>query len=355
MDNAIVHKNFMMRCLALAETGIREAAPNPSVGAVLVYNNNIIGEGSTQAYGGKHAEVVCIESVTAEHQQYISESTMYVSLEPCMHYGKTPPCSNFIIKNKVSKIVVGVKDPNPKMSGKSIEQLKDNGIKVIENVLKEECEWLNRRYFFHNKTKQPYVVLKYAQTENGFFAPANAEQQWISNELTTRLSHKVRSENQAILVGKNTAVIDNPQLSTRYDFGLSPVRVIIDKNLETPAEFHLLDNSIKTIIFNEVKEAENINTYHIKIDFNNNSNADIALQILEQLGSMNIQSITIEGGAKTLQHIIEGNYWNEAIIVKGATIWESGIVAPQIFGKKIDGYNLGCDEVVHFLNKTKEK
>jgi len=352
MDTAIVHKNFMMRCLTLAEKGVREAAPNPSVGAVLVHNNIIIGEGRTEVYGGKHAEVICIESVAAEDQQYISESTMYVSLEPCMHYGKTPPCSNFIIKHKVPKLVIGVEDPNPKMAGKSIRQLKDNGIEVVENMLNKECEWLNRRYFFFNNTKRPYVVLKYAQTQNGFFAPNNKQQQWISNELTTRLSHKVRSENQAILVGKNTAVIDNPKLTTRYDFGLSPIRVIIDKNLDTPSEFHLFDNTIKTIIFNQLKQAENIKTHLVKIDFENTSDSNIVLKILEHLGSLNIHSLTVEGGAKTLQHFIEGNYWNEAIIVKGSTIWETGIAAPQILGKKIDEYSLGSDNVVHKLNNA---
>jgi len=346
MNATIVHKNFMMRCLDLAEPGIRKAAPNPSVGAVLVYNDRIIGEGSTEVYGGKHAEVVCIESVSENDQQYISQSTMYVSLEPCMHYGKTPPCTNFIIKHKVPKIVIGIEDPNPKMAGKSIQQLEGVGVEIVKNVLKEECKWLNQRYFFHNKTRQPYVVLKYAQTQNGFFAPDNTQQQWISNQLTTRLSHRVRSENQAILVGKNTAVVDNPQLSTRYNFGLSPVRVVIDKNLEIPQKFHLYDNSIQTIIFNNLKQAENENVIHTKINFE----GDVILQILEHLGSINIQSLTVEGGAKTLQHFIKGNYWNEAIIVKGATTWENGIAAPQISGKKIDGYNLGSDEVLHLVN-----
>lgn len=349
MNATIVHKNFMMRCLYIAEPGIRNASPNPSVGAVLVYNGKIIGEGSTKAYGGKHAEVVCIESVDVKDEQYISQSTMYVSLEPCMHYGKTPPCTNFIIKHKVPKIVIGIEDPNPKMAGKSIQQLKDAGIEVVKDILKEECEWLNRRYFFHNKTKQPYVVLKYAQTQNGFFAPDKAQQQWISNGLTTRLSHRVRSENQAILVGKNTAVIDNPKLTTRYDFGLSPTRVVIDKKLETSEKSHLFDNSIKTLIFNQLKQAENQNVTYIKIDFE----ADVIQQILQQLGSFDIQSLIIEGGAKTLQHFIKGSYWNEAIIVKAATIWENGISAPQVFGKKIDAYNLGEDEVLHLLNKSK--
>jgi len=346
MNATIIHKNFMMRCLQLAEPGIRKAAPNPSVGAVLVYKNRIIGEGSTQVYGGKHAEIACIESVTEADRQFINQGTMYVSLEPCMHFGKTPPCTNFIIKHKIPKMVIGIEDPNPKMEGKSIEQLKAAGIDVVESVLKKECEWLNRRYFFHNKTNKPYVVLKYAQTQNGFFAPDDDKQQWISNEMTTRLSHKVRSENQAILVGKNTAVIDNPQLTTRYNFGLSPIRVVIDKNLETPQAFHLYDNSANTIIFNQLKQKETDNVCLVKIDFEDN----VILQILEYLGSLNIQSLTVEGGAKTLQHFINGNYWNEAIVVKGAPVWKTGIAAPNISGKKIDGYNLGSDEVVHLLN-----
>lgn len=352
MDATIIHKNFMMRCLQLAEWGIRKAAPNPSVGAILVYNNKIIGEGCTQAYGGKHAEVVCIESVALKDQKYIYKSIMYVSLEPCMHYGKTPPCSNFIIKHKIPKVIIGTEDPNPKMAGKSVEQLKAAGIKVLKNILKEECEWLNRRYFFHNQTKRPYVILKYAQTQNGFFAPGNNQQLWISNELSTRLSHKVRSENQAILVGKNTAIIDDPQLSTRYNFGLSPIRVLIDKNLEIPETCHLYDNSVKTIIFNQVKAADNENIRQVKLNFGENNDANVVVQILEHLGNLNIQSITVEGGAKTLQHFIDANYWNEAVIVKGVTVWGSGISAPKLFGKKINGDYLGGDEVIHLLNSS---
>jgi len=350
MNAAIVHKNFMMRCLQLAEKDIRKAAPNPSVGAVLVYKDKIIGEGNTQAFGGKHAEVVCIESVEAKNQQHISQSTLYVSLEPCMHFGKTPPCTNFIKKNKVPKVIIGIEDPNPKMAGKAIKQLKDAGIEVVNNILKEECEWSNRRYFYHNKTNLPYVVLKYAQTQNDFFALNDDRKQWISNQLSTRLSHKIRSQNQAILVGKRTAIIDNPKLNTRYDFGLSPIRVIIDKNLEIPKGYNIFNNSVKTIIFNKLKHEENDKIVFVKINFDNQSGSQVILQILEHLGRLNIQSLIVEGGATTLQHFIDGNYWNEAVIIKSETLWESGLVAPKVFGKKLEQYNLGKDEVLHLQN-----
>ncbi|WDF81273.1 bifunctional diaminohydroxyphosphoribosylaminopyrimidine deaminase/5-amino-6-(5-phosphoribosylamino)uracil reductase RibD [Mucilaginibacter sp. KACC 22773] len=328
----VQHEIFMQRCLELAQLGAGQVSPNPMVGAVVVHEGKIIGEGYHQRYGQAHAEVNAIAQVTAKFDnaaQLLKQSTIYVSLEPCAHYGKTPPCADLIIEHQIPLVIVGTRDPFAQVDGKGIEKLKAAGIEVITGVLEQECQWLNRRFFTKVQKHRPYIILKWAQTNDGFFAPGDGSQFWITGTQARKLVHKWRSEEDAILVGKNTVAIDNPQLNVRYWEGKSPKRVVIDRRLELSKEANVFDQSIETLIFNEIEfNSDGKNKYIALEDFDRY----VPQYILYQLYLQDIQSVIIEGGAHTLQVFIDAGLWDEARIFTGKTVLSKGIKSPQITG-----------------------
>ncbi|RMG82729.1 MAG: bifunctional diaminohydroxyphosphoribosylaminopyrimidine deaminase/5-amino-6-(5-phosphoribosylamino)uracil reductase RibD [Bacteroidetes bacterium] len=319
-------KQYMRRAVQLAALGLGRTAPNPCVGAVIVHNNRIIGEGYHQKYGEAHAEVNAVNSV--KDKSLLLHSTMYVTLEPCVHYGKTPPCTNLIVQHKIPRVVVGHLDPFPEVAGKGIDFLRKNGVEVTENVLQKECYDVNRRFFTFHLQKRPYIILKWAETLNGFMAPENHQQKsyWISNDISKNLAHKWRTEEQAVLVGKNTVLKDNPQLNVRYWAGKNPVRVVIDRNLEIPESYSIYDDTQKTFVLNNREEArKGKNTFLKKIDFD-----DFFNQLFEVLRQENIQSLLVEGGAQTLHSFIQQNYWDEIRVFRASHTYETGVKAPLI-------------------------
>ncbi len=306
-----IQEQYMQRCLQLAAMGAGQVAPNPMVGAVLVFNDRIIGEGYHQKYGEAHAEVNCINSVAEVDKKYIGKSTMYVSLEPCIHFGKTPPCADLIIKNKIPKVVIGCRDSFEEVAGKGIERLKAAGIEVTLAVLENECLELNKRFFTFHEKKRPYIILKWAQSSDGKIAVPDSTITFISNEFTNRLVHKWRTEEAAILVGTNTALQDDPALTARLSPGNNPVRLVIDKDLKLPANLKLFDGTVKTVVFNYSKHAEEENLVYYQLKKEEN----VLTQIAAALYSLNIQSVIVEGGAKLLKSFIDEGFWDEARVI----------------------------------------
>ena len=320
-----IDEQYMSRCIQLAELGAGNVAPNPMVGAVLVYDDKIIGEGYHKKYGEAHAEVNCINSVEEKNKHLIEKSTIYVSLEPCAHYGKTPPCADLIIKNNIPKVVIGTKDIYKEVAGAGIEKLKNAGIEVLTGVLENECIDLNKRFFTFHQKQRPYIILKWAQSANGKIGSANNERILISNDYSNRLVHRWRSEESAILVGTNTALKDNPSLTTRLWKGKNPIRIVIDKNLKLPHELKIFSKTTNTIIFNSLKNTIEENVEYIKLE-----NKNFLEEILRTLYKLNIQSVLVEGGAKTLQSFIDKGLWDEArIITNEGMIIENGISSPE--------------------------
>ncbi len=320
----------MHRCLELAKKGIGTTRPNPSVGAVIVCNDKIIGEGYTNPYGGSHAEVNAIQSV--KDISLLKKATMYVTLEPCSHYGKTPPCANLIVKKEIPNVVIGTTDTNNLVAGKGVAILKKAGCNVTIGVLEEECKEHHKRFFTVQNKKRPYIILKWAETRNGFIAPLEKEEQkpvWISNEYSKQLVHKWRAEEHAILVGTNTVIADNPKLNVRSWFGNNPIRVVLDRTLRVSSKLNVLDSEITTIIITEKEATNKTNLTFEKIDFSKN----LVQQICEVLQKHKIQSIIIEGGAKTLQTFIDEGLWDEARVFTGANEFNNGIKAPKIVSK----------------------
>ncbi|GAA4310936.1 bifunctional diaminohydroxyphosphoribosylaminopyrimidine deaminase/5-amino-6-(5-phosphoribosylamino)uracil reductase RibD [Mucilaginibacter gynuensis] len=345
------HEKYMQRCLQLAEIGIGSVSPNPMVGAVIVHEGKIIGEGYHHKYGEAHAEVNAINVVIAKypnHADLLAQSTIYVSLEPCAHHGKTPPCADLIIKHHIPTVVVGCRDPFAQVDGKGIEKLIAAGTEVITGILEAECQWLNRRFFTRVQKHRPYIILKWAQTQDGFFAPADKCQYWITGTEARKLVHKWRSEEDAILAGKNTVAIDNPQLNNRYWAGKSPKRVIIDRRLELPATLNVFDNSIETLVFNEIKtDLVGKTTYIALEDFDR----FVPQYILFQLYLQDIQSVIIEGGVHTLNSFIEAGLWDEARIFTGGADLLNGIKAPKIYGILAAEDAIGDDRLRVLYNK----
>jgi diaminohydroxyphosphoribosylaminopyrimidine deaminase/5-amino-6-(5-phosphoribosylamino)uracil reductase len=320
----------MRRCLELAKLGAGAVAPNPMVGAVLVYNDIIIGEGYHKKFGEAHAEVNCINSVSKGNKDFVTGSALYVSLEPCVNYGKTPPCADLIIKNKIPKVVIGCRDVFKQVAGKGIEKLKDAGVDVTTGILEKESVELNRRFFTFHQKQRPYIILKWAQSLDGKIAALSGtnpiERTLISNEYTNRLVHKWRSEEAGILIGTNTALWDNPSLATRLWTGKSPIRIVVDMNLRLPSNLQIFDRTITTIIFNKIKQNEEENLIYYKI-----TPVNFLQGITSALYGMNIQSIIVEGGAKLLQSFIGAGLWDEArIITSGQMIIDDGINAPVL-------------------------
>ncbi|MBW4891644.1 bifunctional diaminohydroxyphosphoribosylaminopyrimidine deaminase/5-amino-6-(5-phosphoribosylamino)uracil reductase RibD [Mucilaginibacter sp. HMF5004] len=339
------HHLYMQRALELARLGAGSVSPNPMVGAIIVHNGRIIGEGYHERYGQAHAEVNAVNDALAKYtnaEELLKHSTIYVTLEPCAHYGKTPPCADLIIKHGIPNVIVGCRDPFDQVNGKGIEKLIAAGVGVILGVMEEECLDLNKRFFTRVKKQRPYIILKWAETADGFFAPDDGSQFWITGDLAKRLVHQWRSEEDAILVGKNTALIDNPQLNVRYGSGKSPKRVVIDRNLDLPKHLNVFDKSVETIVFNAIKMEVDDNIKYISLeDFDN----FVPQYILFQLYLQDIQSIIIEGGAKTLQSFIDAGLWDEARVFIGNIKLNNGIKSPVIQGDIVSSDSLGEDSL----------
>ena len=297
----------MRRCLELARLGAGYTAPNPMVGAVLVHDGRIIGEGYHQLYGKAHAEVNCVASVKEEDLSLIPHATMYVSLEPCAHYGKTPPCANLIIDKKIPRVVVGCRDPFPEVDGKGIERIMSAGVGVTLGILEKECMSLNKRFFTFHTCHRPYIVLKWAQSANGKLAAGDGARVLISNDYSNRLVHKWRSEEVSILVGTNTALSDDPALTARLWTGPDPVRLVIDKDLRLPGSLRVFDGQVRTMVFNTVRQEEKGNVLYYKL----NGREDLVAQVVEALYVEKIQSVLVEGGTQLLQSFIDAGIWDE--------------------------------------------
>lgn len=314
-----INEKYIQRCIDLAKNGLPFAMPNPSVGAVIVFENKIIGEGFTAAYGGNHAEVNAINSV--KDKSLLEKATLFVSLEPCSHFGKTPPCCDLIIQNKIPNIVIGTLDSNEKVAGNGIKKLIEAGRNVTVGILEKECREINKRFFTFHEKKRPYIILKWAETQNGFIAPQKKDKNepvWITNEYSRQLVHKWRSEEQAILVGTTTVIDDNPKLNVRDWEGKNPIRIVLDQHNRIPKESHIFDNQLETIVLSKAE-----------IDFSK----DVAIQIATFLFNNTIQSVIIEGGSQTIQTFIDANLWDEARVFKGTVFFENGKKAPILNSK----------------------
>jgi len=336
----------MRRCLELATLGAGTVSPNPMVGAVIVYNGCIIGEGYTSPYGGAHAEVNAIQRVldtfSERAEELLRQSELYVSLEPCAHFGKTPPCADLIIKYRLHKVYVACTDPFPQVSGKGIEKLRAAGIPVEIGLLETEALWMNRRFFTRILKNRPYIILKWAQTLDGYMGTGDDKQAWISNLASKQLVHKWRAEEDAILVGTRTALIDNPELTVREWNGTHPKRILIDRNLSVPTSSAIYAAEGELIVFNAVKSEW---TDHVKYIELENYDLYLPQNILYQLYLMDVQSLIIEGGTTTLQHFISAGLWDEARILTASHQWGAGVKAPKIEGKLVDKYNVSTDEL----------
>jgi diaminohydroxyphosphoribosylaminopyrimidine deaminase/5-amino-6-(5-phosphoribosylamino)uracil reductase len=339
----LFEETVLQRAIELAKLGIGNVNPNPMVGAVIVHSQKIIGEGYHQKYGEAHAELNAINDVFKNHPnatELLKEATIYVTLEPCAHFGKTPPCADLIIKHKIPKAVIGCRDPFARVNGQGIEKLKNAGLEVTEGILEQECIELNKRFFTKIAKQRPYVILKWAQTADGFFAALDQQQKWISGNQAKQLVHQWRAEEDCVLIGKNTALIDNPQLNVRLASGKNPIRAVIDRNLTLSKSLHVFDNSIKTLVFNQSVSDIDQNTYYIGIE---DFDYFLPQYILFQMYLQDIQSVIIEGGVKTLQAFIDNNLWDEARIFTVPVNWDDGIAAPIIKGNVTESLNVGED------------
>lgn len=340
----------MRRCIELAKNGLGTTYPNPMVGSVIVYDGKIIGEGWHIKAGEPHAEVNAVNSV--KDKTLLKKATIYVSLEPCSHFGKTPPCCDLIIENEIPNVVVGTVDPNIKVAGNGIKKLIEAGKKVTVGVLEGECQELNKRFFTFHKKKRPYIILKWAESLDGFIAPLEILRKalndnekkpvWITNEFSRQLVHKWRSEEQAILVGTQTVIDDNPKLDVRDWSGNNPVRIVLDQHLRIPKESQIYNNLVKTIVLTNSSNAINKeNTIFEIIDFKQN----IAKQMADILYKHQIQSVIIEGGRQTLQTFINDNLWDEVRVFTGKSLIENGIKAPFLPLKNAEKHTYIKDEL----------
>ena len=340
---------YMQRCLELAKNGFGNVAPNPMVGCVIVHNGKIIGEGYHRKYGEAHAEVNAINSV--KDQSLLTESTLYVNLEPCAHFGKTPPCSNLIIEKKIPKVVIGCIDSFSAVAGKGIEKMQKAGIEVKVGVLEKESIELNKAFFTFHTKKRPYIILKWAQTLDGFMdidrnALQTSQNNWISNKFSKQLVHLFRSKINGILVGKNTVINDNPSLTTRLIYGKNPTRLIIDFDGKLPNDKHVFDQKVPTVIFTSQPKENKENLHFVKV----NDKANIIHDITEYCYKNDIQTIMIEGGAQTLSLFIEKNIWDEAIVFVGEKTFEKGLQAPVISTVKPTIHSFFNDKILHYTN-----
>lgn len=320
---------YMRRCLDLAQMALGETYPNPIVGSVIVYKDKIIGEGLHKKAGDAHAEVNAIASV--KDKTLLNKSTMYVSLEPCVHIGKTPPCSNLIIEHKIPRVVVGCIDIFSKVSGKGIEKMRDAGVQVKVGILKDECLESHKRFFTFHEKRRPYIILKWAETKDGFIAPKDqiiGQPFWISSPESKKIVHKWRSQEASILIGTKTVEMDNPSLTTRLWKGNNPLRIVLDKDLRLDKNSNVFNNETRTIVFNQKLNKVIGSNEHITIDFNL-----IHQEIMTSLYKKRIHSLIIEGGRETLQSFIDKDLWDEARVFTGNKNLKKGLLAPIFTGK----------------------
>ncbi len=316
----------MTRALELAQLGRGSVSPNPMVGCVIVYDDKIIGEGWHQKYGEEHAEVMALNSV--KDKGMLKEAIIYVTLEPCSHHGNTPPCADRLVAERVKKVIVCNTDPNPLVNGKGIKKLKSAGIEVELDFLSIEGKQLNKRYFNFTEKKRPYIILKWAETADGFIAKKNYDSKWISNSLSRKIVHQWRAEEDAILVGTNTAHYDNPRLDVRDWKGKNPVRIVIDRHLRLSRTLNLFDGNQQTICYNLKKDSKIKNLEFVKLESH-----QFFKSLFEDLCTRKILSIIIEGGAKILNYLIREDIWDEARIFKSSTKFQEGIAAPKLDNK----------------------
>ncbi|WP_374987989.1 bifunctional diaminohydroxyphosphoribosylaminopyrimidine deaminase/5-amino-6-(5-phosphoribosylamino)uracil reductase RibD [Marinoscillum sp. MHG1-6] len=334
---------FMQRALELAQLGVGSVAPNPMVGCVIVYEGKIIGEGYHELFGGPHAEVNAVNSV--KDVELLSESTVYVTLEPCSHFGKTPPCADLLVEKKVKKVIICNDDPNPQVAGRGIRKLRDAGIAVEVGLLADKGLEINKRFFTFQRLHRPYVVLKWAQTRDGFVARENFDSKWISNAQSRQLVHKWRSEESSIMVGTNTAIYDNPSLTVRDWQGKNPVRVVIDRELKLRDDSNLFDGEVQTLVLT-LKERES--TEKVKYITLKNLEPE---SILEVLYNQKLLSVLIEGGSALLQSFIKVNLWDEARVFTSETKFERGIAAPVLNDEPFEEQKIGSDQLTCYQNK----
>lgn len=339
----------MSRCIDLGKGGLGSVAPNPMVGAVIVHNNKVIGEGYHHQYGASHAEVNAINAVP--DKSVLRESMLYVNLEPCAHMGKTPPCSDLIIASGIPQVIIGTIDPNSIVGGKGIEKLRKSGAEVKLGMLENECRELNKRFFTFFQKKRPYIILKWAQTSDGFI---DAERKagdpvginWISNSISRVLVHKWRAEEQAILVGSNTVLADNPQLTVRHWQGKNPLRIVIDGKLRIPKQAKVLDQSSDTIVINESVDKVSGKITYMKVECDSHYLENI-LNILYQ---REIQSVIIEGGKRLIERFIERNLWDEARVIIGQKQFVKGLKAPVVDQETVNEESIINDKLLIYRN-----
>lgn len=343
---------YMSRCLELAKKGIPSTLPNPSVGAVLVYQGRIIGEGYTSPYGGNHGEVNCLNSV--KEKDLIPFSTLYVSLEPCSHIGKTPPCADLIIQHKIPKVVVGCLDTFSEVSGRGIERLRQHGVEVELNVLEKECRELNKRFFTFHEKKRPFILLKWAETADKFIAPRpslHEKERWITGSEANQFTHSLRATERAIVVGKNTVLTDNPSLTTRNYPGDNPIRIVIDRKLETwksEEDFSIYQPNSVTWILNEERNFKENSVEGIQISFEKN----VLNQLIDVLTKRTVQSLIVEGGRATLQQFLDQELWDEAYVLSADKTFGDGLKAPRIEKPVSDFFEVGKNKVSLYKNTT---
>ncbi len=339
----------MKHCLELAKRGAGNVSPNPMVGCVIVHKGEIIGEGYHEKYGEAHAEVNAINSVV--NPNLLKESTLYVSLEPCAHHGLTPPCSDLIIEKQIPQVVIGTEDSFAEVSGKGIEKMKKAGIGVHLGVMEKECREINKRFFTYHEKKRPFIILKWAQTSDGFIDIERekdffGEPTWITGEKALIRVHEMRVREDAIIVGTNTALKDNPSLTVRHCKGSNPLRIVLDKQLRLPDNLNLFDNSTPTVIFNSIRDEKKGNISLLKIDFKK----DVIEQVLQKLYELKIQSLIVEGGKQLLESFMEKGIWDEAHVFVGNKWFKKGIVAPQSPEQLINYEKIEDDELFVYKN-----
>lgn len=344
-------EKYMQHCIHLAMKGLGNVAPNPMVGAVVVHKDEIIGEGYHQRFGEAHAEVNAINAVV--NKELLKQSTLYVNLEPCSHYGKTPPCADLIIHHQIPNVVIGSVDFNSMVNGKGIEKLVKAGINVKVGVLEGECKELNKRFFTFHQKKRPYIILKWAQTVDGYIdykrTTADLEKPLqISSEASKKLVHAWRAQEQAIMVGTTTVLLDNPKLTVREAVGANPLRVTIDRHLKIAHHFNLFDRTVPTLVFTAVDRASESNLEFVKINFDN----PIIEQILTVLYNRSIQSLIVEGGGQLLQSFIDEGLWDEARVFIATKKINDGVNAPQIGESMVTEAQSGDDRLLMFVNQN---
>jgi diaminohydroxyphosphoribosylaminopyrimidine deaminase/5-amino-6-(5-phosphoribosylamino)uracil reductase len=345
----MLHITYMRRCFELAQLAKGYTAPNPMVGAILVHEGRIIGQGYHHHYGSDHAEVDCLKNVAEADKNLIPRSAMYVSLEPCAHYGLTPPCAIRLVQERIREVYIANTDPFEKVHGNGISILRLGGIPIMTGMLEKEGAWINRRFFCFHTQKRPYIILKWAQTSDHFMAPADRTPHQITGPESQQLVHKWRTEEGAIMVGATTAKNDDPRLTARLSEGKQPLRIALDRNLQLPPTHNLLDDAAPTWLINELEDNVTGNFRSIKLPFN----ALLLPGILDQLWQAKILSVIIEGGAALLQSFIEQGLWDEARIFTGPATLQNGIPSPALTDATHAFSDLiGADQLNIFVNKN---